>query len=186
MRIFQGIRDSSEVLPLRVAGADEFYTALVDNDGICLRNHYPPMLGLTRMDELDDTVEHVDRVGSKLFIAVNELHYGGPTVESYVEWMALLADRGVDGFIISSIPLLLAAGRAGLGTELCVSTLQPVLNPVAAAVCKSLGADRLVFPEHAGAYEVNEILEDPDLKTESFFWLSHDCTNMESYCLFHH
>ena len=149
-------------------------------------NHYPAEFGLTTPEQVRQAATLIHQRGGRLFIALNEAFYGMSEVEHYASHVGRLGDLGVDGVIVCSVPLLLALKEAGNTLEVCLSTLQPVFNTGAADFFKELGVDRIVFPEHASAHEVEEILKREDVRCESFFWLTHDCANVEAHCLFHH
>ena len=186
MQIFQGFRSPSEIGSLADAGADEFYTGYDAFRPAPLRNHYPAEFGLTCPAELERAAALVHEKGGKLFVAINQAFYGISEVRHYPGHVRRLADMGVDGVVVCSVPLLLALKEAQNTLEVCLSTLQPVFNAGALDFFKKLGVDRVVFPEHTAATEVAEVLAREDVRCESFFWLSHDCANVEAFCLFHH
>lgn len=141
---------------------------------------------MTTPEQVRQAAALIHERGGRLFIALNEAFYGMTEIEHYAGHVRRLGDMGVDGVIVCSVPLLLALQEAGNTVEVCLSTLQPVFNTGAVKFFKRLGIDRIVFPEHTVAGEVDEILADESLKCENFFWLSHDCVNVEAHCLFHH
>jgi len=185
MKIFQGIRNPDEIEPLVKAGASEFYTGFTGRE-FSLTNHYEPCYGIESGQQLKSALERAHALDAKLFVAVNNTFYGDSEIQQCRDSFSRLMDMGVDGFILASLPLLLEARNLKLNCEICLSTLQPVFNTEAYEFFLDLGIQRIVFPEHVSAGEVERILRDPRIKTEAFFHLSHDCTNIEAFCLFHH
>ncbi len=186
MKIFQGFRDNEELDALLEAGADEFYTSITETPDIDLRNHYPSEYGLTSTKELREALDILHSNGSALFIAVNDTFYTDVDVLQAHEQILRLREYGVDGIITPSLALLLELQEGAYDGEVCLSTMQPVFNVETYRFFKQFGLSRVVFPEQVGAHEVQEILEDDAMQTEAFFLLSHDCVNIEPYCLFHH
>ncbi len=186
MKIFMGFQEVDELPVLLDAGAHEFYTGFHSGTEFALRSQYPPYAALRSFDELDQAIRIVRRAGSKLFIALNALYYSKDDLAILPKAAQHLIERGADGVIVASFPLLLALSRAKLNAEICLSTLQPAFSSTSLAFFKSLGITRMVLAEQTGAFEVDDILRDPDIQTEAFTSLINDHPHTESYCLFHH
>jgi hypothetical protein len=186
VKIFQGFREVGDVLPLIEEGADELFTGYFCAEDLPTRNHMKDDCGIRTRADLDKAIDLVHGRGLRIFLTLNDLYCTGEEVATFPAYAAELVRRGIDGFVVSNVPLLMALSAARLGVELCVSTLQPVFNASALAFFKRFGISRVVLPELIGAHEAEEILRDPDVKTEVFFWGSAFHPHIESYCLFHH
>lgn len=186
MQIFQGIKSVDEIEPLADSGAKEFYTGVVDKRTEAIRNHYPPEDNLESLEALAMAAKTAHNKNCKLFFAINHAFFVHDQIEAILNQIDQVVETGVDGLIVASAPLLAKLAERRLGVSLCLSTLQPLFNAPSVEFFKGFGIDRIVFPEQTGAYEVESVLKDDTLITEAFFHISHDCTNLEPFCLFHH
>lgn len=185
MRIFQGVRALEEIAPLLDAGANELYTGFHDEQRFPLKNHYEREFGLEGIDALMRALDLVHARGSRLFLALNQSALPGAEAERHANALLELDACGVDGFIVASLPLLLCLSQRTLRAEVCLSTLQPCFNQRALGFFRSLGLRRVVLPEHMTGDEARAMV-DCGVDLEVMFWPTHDCCNVEAWCIFHH
>jgi collagenase-like PrtC family protease len=186
VKLFVGIRRVEDLVPLLDLGADEFYTGFYVDGSVESRGHYDPRAGLQSWDELSRALDIVHAAGSKLFIAINTLYYGVRELSALGDWTERIVRFGVDGIIVGSVPLLIELGRRRLPSEICLSTLQPAFSGESLGFFKQFGITRIALPEHVGAYEIRDILEDRDIRTETLFWVTNSHFFTESFCVLHH
>ncbi len=186
MKLFVGIKDLDDLPPLIAEGAEEFYTGFLEEGTAGTRSHYKASAGLRTRDQLHRALEVAHAAGAKLHIAINTIYYGERELAGLADRVEDVVRQGVDGIIVGSVPLLIQLGPRRLPTEICLSTLQPAFTGEALRFFKQFGLTRIALPDHVGAYEIPDILADPDIKTETLFWPTSMHFFTESFCVFHH
>lgn len=161
VKILAPLRDSSEVLPLIEAGADEFYCGLTPSGwssafGATWVHRRNP--GSTDVPDLEDLRRIVALAGSRpVYATLNALSYPAGAVSRLVDFgRRLVDDVGVAALIVAEWELLLALCDAGLAPRVHISSLASCRNPGAAAFYRDLGVARVILPRHLTLQEIEE------------------------------
>jgi collagenase-like PrtC family protease len=184
LKILAPLRHSSEVAPLREAGADEFYGGLTPPGwaerfgDAWVHRRSPAASGLPGAADLAEAVR--EAAGLPVYVTLNAPAYPDGSIPFLVDFARRLVDAGASGLILADLDLLLALGEAGLQTRLHLSSVATCVNAEAARFFRELGVSRVVLPRHLTLEEIEQIVV-PDLETEVFL-LNDGCAFEEGLC----
>lgn len=158
-------------------GADAVY---VGGKDFSLRS----FAGNLSMDEIEAALGYVHGLGKKLYIAVNIVSRNDdlPALAAYLEALNAL---GVDGIIVSDLGVLRLARHHAPDLPLTVSTQANISNYEAAAVCRDLGASRIVLARELSLKEIAVIKQKVDVELEIFIHGAM-CVSHSGRCLLSH
>lgn len=189
VKILAPLRDSSEVLPLCEAGAQEFYCGLTPpgwNEAFgatWVHRRNPKSAGVPNLDDMRRIVALARP--RPVFATLNAPSYPAGAVPRLVEFgRMLLDDVGVAALIVAEWELLLALRDEGLAPRVHISSLASCRNPGAAAFYRDLGVSRVILPRHVTLREIEEIAI-PGLEWEAFL-LNDGCVFEEGICATSH
>ena len=134
--------------------------------------------------EIKQAAAYLHQQGKKLYIAVNALAYNQelPALISYLE---ALNEFHVDGIIVSDLGVLRLAKHYAPDLAVTISTQASISNYEAAAVCRDLGASRIVLAREVPLQDIREIKEKVDIELEVFVHGAM-CVSYSGRCLLSH
>lgn len=184
MKLLAPLRNSAEVDPLLLAGADEFYCGLTpphwtERFGREWVSRRAP--GSAGVPDLADFRLLLRRATNHpVYVTLNAPYYPAGALEMLVGFGRFLLDEGASGLIVADLDLLLALTDAGLGSKIHLSSLATCTNPGAAAFFAELGVARVILPRHLSLTEIEESLV-PGLEFEVFL-MNDGCVFEEGLC----
>lgn len=185
MKILSPLKCATEVEPLRVAGADEFYCGLSPPGwktkfGTAWTNRRDPdAAGVLNEKALAEIVKAAASL--PVYVTLNAPHYPAGAVGMLAEFGArLLQTMGVSALIVADIDLLLALSEAGHAADLHLSSLATVSNAASARFFKNLGVSRIILPRHLTLDEIDQCVID-GMDFEAFL-INDGCVFEEGLC----
>lgn len=185
MKILAPLRSSDEVVPLRDAGAHEFYCGLTpprwesEFGQAWVHRRNPRSAGVPSLEDLRRVVALASPL--PVYATLNSPAYPAKAVPGLAEFGRMLIDDvGVSALIVADWDLLLALCECGLAPQLHVSSLACCRNEGAAGFFRSLGVARVILPRQMTLVEIEETAV-PGLELEVFL-LNDGCAFEEGIC----
>lgn len=193
MRIVSPIDHAAEASLLLDAGADELYGGYVPP---VWRERYQLLASLNQRtfegaqidseEELGEIVATAHARGKRFSLTLNSPFYDDRQLPLLLDYVARMAELGVDGIILADLVLLTQLRERFPAFEYHASTLAHLSNAAAVRFYASKGISRVIFPRHLTLAEMEAISAAlPDIRFDAFMLVG-KCANTEGLCTFHH
>lgn len=191
MKIAAPFSRPNEVEMLLHFGADELYCGLHTPEWedcvqgrLWINRRSPRGANLLSWQDLAGAVSRAHAENVPVFLTLNSPFYP-ESARKYLMRLCRKAvdDIGVDGFILSDIPLLIDLGKAGYSVPIHLSSLGACINSHAVNFYRELGVSRIILPRQLRPSEIMELLkqnrEEMDFEV---FAVNDGCYFEEGYC----
>jgi putative protease len=184
VRLLAPVRSSAEVLPLLLAGADEFYCGITPplwtqrfgREWVSRRA--PASAGVADLPEFRKILSlAADR---PVYVTLNAPYYPPGALEMLAEFGESLLAEGASALIVADLDLLLTLTAGGMGGKVHLSSLATCTNPGSAAFFGELGVSRIILPRHLSLEEIEQSLVS-GLEFEVFL-MNDGCVFEEGLC----
>lgn len=192
MKILSPVDHPDEVASLVEAGADELFCGLTSDRWLsrytiaAVSRRSARIANLESLDLLGKTVALAHERGVPVCLAVNEHYYTQAQQAWLLEHVGDALALGIDALIIADPALLLTLRKAGVRSELHLSTGTTILNSEAARFFADLGVSRVTLERQQTVGEIEALVrKTPGLET-AVFVLNGRCPNIDGLCTFDH
>lgn len=193
MDILAPIDNIKQIPIFHYAGASEFYCGYLPKDWMEQYNLRVPgwteqdvQLSLNRreigfanictQDILKQIIREAHSHDSKIYITINAPSYPCVNYPFITDYVAMLEEMGVDGYIISDMGLLHAIYKK-VRSKLILSTCNQVASADGVKLVQQYGIKRVVFPRYISLKQMEQITNSvPDMEYECFL--------MEGKCVY--
>lgn len=177
---------------LHAAGATEIYCGLMLQEHMdafsnvfALNARQIPEANLPGLEELKGVLEDAHSLGMRVYLTWNA-HYTEEQRAAVLRTLPRVLDLGVDGVIVSDVPLVLWLARNHPKTLRIASALAGSFNSATAALYRDLGVGRITLPRHLGIQDIQATTAAcPDMEFEVFV-MSERCAFPNATCRFEH
>ncbi|MDO5145508.1 MAG: U32 family peptidase [Eubacteriales bacterium] len=191
MKVLVPLNNKDYMEKLVDAGADELYLGFYDKEWFRIFGEYADINRMSgfrqnanRYDfsEMIALAKSIKDKGAAAFVTMNANCYSAAQVEYVTEhYFPAMKEAGINGIIVSDLPLARAAHEAGLATV--ASTMCAIYNKDIATCWYETGMRRFILPRDLSLDEISSICEAyPDVEYEVFF-MRNGCIFSDCYCL---
>ena len=198
MELLFPVRSDEQALSYIQHGIKEFYCGYIHSEWISHFNKQHEtktvtlQISLNRRDYLTSNItdfEELKRLcelckanSVKLFMTLNAAYYSESAYKFLDVWLSELDSAGIEHIIISDIGVMFYVKSHYPKFRITVSCENQVINSMAVRFYKQFSPERIVFPRHITAKEMESIiLEYPEIMFESFL-VSSRCIYDDGNC----